>query len=150
MAKKSKVEVESNEEDLMSIVEFSEDISSAEEPEPLPEGEYPAELTAAEVKTSATKGTRFAAITFTIKEEDYPADYDASMAPGGKKVRFITSLEDNPPARFRLRRFCEALGAPMSKRIDITQWIGLAANVTIKHDEYQEQIREQVSKVAEA
>lgn len=149
MAKKKVEEVMDSTDDLMSIVEFSENIADAEEPEPLPESEYPAEITAAEVKTSATKGTKYASVTFRIQEQDYPADFPAENAPGGKNVRFMVGMEDNPPARFRLKRFLEAVGAPRSKRINVTEWIGLSAKVTIKHDEYEGVVREQVARVTE-
>lgn len=150
MAKKNATPAVEENEDLMSIIEFSEDISSAEEPDPLPEGEYPAEITAAEVKISQTKGTKYAQVQFRVQEDDYPADYPAENAPGGKTLRFMVGLEDNIAARARLRKFCEAVGAPMSKRIAVTDWIGLAGTISVKHDTYEGVLREQVSRVTEA
>lgn len=151
MAKKDKDAVAlDNTDDLMSIVEFSEDITNAEEPDPLPEGEYPAQIIAAEVKISQTKGTKYAQVQFRVAEDDYPADYDAQNAPGGKTLRFIVGMEDNVAARARVRKFSEAIGAPMSRRIDVTQWVGLAGIVSVKHDTYEGVLREQVSRVTEA
>lgn len=151
MAKKAReIEETEEQEDIASIIEFSEDISTAEDPDPLPEGDYPSEIVTAVVQTSKTKGTRYAQVMFRINEEDYPADFDAENAPGHKQVRFMIGLEDNLAARARLRKFLEAIGAPMSKRIDVNTWIGLPATVSLRHDTYEGVTREQVSRVQEA
>ena len=60
--------------ELPSIVEFSSDLSKAEAPEPLPVGEYEANITTAEIKTSQ-KGTRYAEIRWNVSPDQYPADY---------------------------------------------------------------------------
>ncbi len=58
-------------EEVMSIVEFSEDIAQAEAPELLPEGSYPAQIGAAEVKVSANTGNKYAALTMQININFY-------------------------------------------------------------------------------
>lgn len=137
-------------EELMTIVEFSEDIADAEAPEPLPVGEYPATIRAAEIKVSQ-KGTRYAAVTFHIAPEEFPADFPTDIAPDGKTIIFRrVSMEDNQQARFGLRRFCESIGAPMSKKIDVNEWVGLDAKVQIDHDTYEGVTREQIVRVNEA
>lgn len=136
-----------DDEDADGIIEFSENIADAEAPEPLPEREYVASIEAASRETSQTKGTKYAAVTFHVAEEDYPADFDTNNAPGGKKIRHIVGLADDAPSRHRLRKFCEAIGAPMSKRIDLSQWVGLQAKITVKHDTYEGVKREKISKV---
>lgn len=134
-------------EDLGSIVEFSEDIGEAEAPEPLPIGEYPAEIRGAELKTSQ-RGTRYAAVSFFIKPEDYPADYPSDAAPDGKTVIYRrVSMEDNQRARYMCRLFCEAVGAPMSKQIDVNEWVSLAATISIEHDTFEGVTREQIARV---
>ena len=146
MAKKDQVSLVDDDE-TDSIIEFSENIADAEAPEPLPEREYPASIESASRETSLTKGTKYAKVIFRINEEDYPADFDVNNAPGGKKVQHIIGLTDDAPSRHRLRKFSEAIGAPMSKRIDLSQWVGLQAKVTIKHDTYEGVKREKISKV---
>lgn len=146
MAKKDNVSLV-DDEDMDSIIEFSENIADAEAPEPLPEREYVASIEAASREKSPTKGTIYASVTFHINEEDYPADYDTNNAPGGKKIRHIVGLTDDAPSRHRLRKFSEAIGAPMAKRIDLSQWVGLQAKVTIKHDTYEGVKREKIIKV---
>lgn len=134
-------------EEVMSIVEFSEDISEAAEPEPLPVGEYPATIRQAEIKVSQ-RGTKYAAVTFVVAPEEYPADFPLENAPDGKVIVFRRcSMEDNPQARFMLRNFCEAIGATASKKIDVNDWVGLDAAVEIDHDEYEGVTREQIKRV---
>ena len=133
--------------EIQSIVEFSENIANAEAPLPLPERAYPASITAATVEESQ-RGTKYAAVSFRVSAEDFPADYDANAYPEGKTIVYRrVPLEDNVPSRYRLKQFCSAIGAPMSKRIDVNEWIGLSASVTIKHEEYEGVQRETISKV---
>jgi hypothetical protein len=44
--------------DTPSVIEFSEDVATAEAPPPLPVGQYPAEIRSAERKTSANSWQR--------------------------------------------------------------------------------------------
>lgn len=134
-------------DETMSIVEFSEDISEAEAPEPLPPGEYPATIRAVEVKLSQ-RNTKYAAVTFVVDPGEYPADYPLENAPDGKAIVYRRcSMEDNPQARYMLRRFCEAIGATASKRIDVNEWVGLAAMIEVENDDYEGVSREQIARV---
>mgnify|MGYP003154562818 FL=1 len=47
------------------------------------------------------------------------------------------SMEDNPNSRFGLKRFIEAIGAPLSKKIDVTEWIGQEAALEIGHEPWE-------------
>lgn len=134
-------------EETMSIVEFSEDISEAEAPEPLPPGEYPATIRGAEVKISQ-RGTKYAAVTFVVSPDEFPADYPVENAPDGKVIVYRRcSMEDNPQARYMLKNFCEAIGATASKRIDVNEWIGLNGTIQVDNDEYEGVMREQIVRV---
>ena len=134
-------------DEVMSIVEFSEDISDAEAPEPLPVGEYAATIEAVEAKRSQ-RDTLYAAVTFSIKPEEYPADFPLENAPDGKRIVYRRcSLEDNPQARYMLRQFIENIGATPSKRIDVNEWVGLEASIQLDHDEYEGVTREQIVRV---
>lgn len=134
-------------DETMSIVEFSEDISKAEAPEPLPPGEYAATIRGAEIKMSQ-RGTKYAAVSFVIDPGEFPADYPVENAPDGKLLVYRRcSMEDNPQARYMLRNFCEAIGAPASKKIDVNEWVGLDATVQVDNEEYEGVMREQVSRV---
>lgn len=134
-------------EDTTSIVEFSEDIGDAEAPEPLPAGEYPATIRGAEVKTSQ-RGTLYAAVTFVVSPDEFPADYPVENAPDGKVIVYRRcSMEDNPQARYMLRNFIEAIGATASKKIDVNEWMGLSANIQVENEEYEGVMREQIVRV---
>lgn len=136
--------------DNESIVSFSEDISTAEAPPALPASEYPGQITQVTKKTSQ-RGTEYAEVLFSISPDDFPADYDASNAPDGLVVPYRrASLEDTPNARFRLRRFCEAIGAPMSKEMDLNDWVGLTAKLTLEASEWEGVPRNEITKVAPA
>lgn len=134
-------------EETMSIIEFSEDISEAEAPEPLPAGQYAATIRGAEIKTSQ-RGTLYAAVTFVVAPEEFPADYPIENAPDGKVIVFRRcSMEDNPQARYMLRNFIEAIGATASKKIDVNEWMGLSASIQIENEEYEGVMREQITRV---
>ncbi len=123
-------------EELSSIVEFSSDLSKAEAPDPLPVGEYEAVIRAAEVKMSQRE-TRYGAVTFNISADQYPADYTDGGPDGATIIYRRVGLEDNPQARYGTRRFCEAIGAPLSKKIDVAEWLGMEAIVEIVHETYE-------------
>lgn len=134
-------------DEVMSIVEFSEDISEAEAPEPLPAGEYPATIRGAEIKISQ-RGTKYAAVTFVVSPDEFPADYPVENAPDGKVIVYRRcSMEDNPQARYMLKQFCESIGATASKRIDVNEWMGLNAMIQVENEEYEGVMREQIARV---
>jgi len=138
-------------EEMVSIVEFSSDIASAEAPELLPEGSYPAQLIASEVKVSNNTGNKYAALTFHINVNDFPADFPVENAPDGVKIIYRrVSLEDTPNGRYGLHKFCEAVGAPMSSRIDVAEWQGYEATVEVAHSEWNGEGRTEITSVASA
>jgi hypothetical protein len=142
-------EVVDENEDLSTILDFSEDIADAEAPDPLPEREYKALITKSESRLSA-KGRRMAAVTFTIPPEEYPADYPLENAPEGKQVTHYIMADDNPQDRYRMKKFCETIGAPMARSLNVGSWLGLEASIQIKHEEYEGVKRERVAKVDRA
>lgn len=119
-----------------SIIEFTESIADQEAPVPLPKGDYPAEIRGAVRKTGATSGKDYAEQLFFIAPEAYPADYEAENAPEGTALYYRRiSLVDTPAARHRIRRYCEAIGAPVPKTtLDLNEWIGRTATVTVDHE----------------
>lgn len=127
-----------DDDEIPSVMEFSEDVSNAEAPPPLPLGEYEATIRRTEVKVAQSSGNRYVAVSFHIPPEDYPADFDIENAPDGTTVIYRrVPFEDSAQARFRMRQFCEAIEAPMSRSIDVNDWIGLTAKVSITHEKYE-------------
>lgn len=136
-------------DNVTTIMEFAEDISTVEAPEPLPVGEYPATIRGAEIKLGTTSGKQYAAVSFYISPEEYPADYPVDVAPDGKIIIYRrVPMEYDRASMFQLRKFCEAINAPMAKKIDVTEWIGLEARVQIGHDTWEGLPREQIERVA--
>lgn len=134
--------------ELGSILDYSADIADAEAPVALPAGDYPAKIVAAEVGTSQSSGKKRVDVTFRIMPEDFPADYeDAESFPDGKDVHAYVSAEDTKAARFRMKKFCEAIGATLSSRLDVNDWIGKGAVITIEPDEFEGIERERFKKV---
>jgi hypothetical protein len=132
---------------LPSIMDFSEDIADAEAPEPLPVGEYVGQIVATETRASQ-RDTKYVAVTWLIAPDEFPADYDPANAPDGRQVIYRrVPWEDDRQSRFRVRVFCEAIGAAMSKSINHGDWIGLEARLTIEHDEYEGINRENITRV---
>jgi hypothetical protein len=135
--------------EVSSIIEFSEDISTAEAPTPLPVGEYPAEIRGA-VKKQSAAGNDYASVTFFIAPEAYPADFTEGNEDGETLTFNRVSLLDTPAARHRLRKFGEAIGAPLSKKVDLNEWVGRTATVSVQHDTYEGETRAVIGKVVAA
>jgi hypothetical protein len=132
--------------ELMSVVEFSEDIASAEQPVPLPPGEYTGEVRSVEVVESQ-KGNRYFKVAVFFAPEQYPADYVDGDPDGTTLIYNRVPAEDTKAARFRVRKFCEAIGAAMSKRIDGNEWIGLAVRCDIDNSEFEGAKRAEIKRV---
>lgn len=139
-----------NNSGMPSVIDFSEDISNAEAPVPLPTGDYAAEIRGAAQKTSQTSGNPYASVQFFIPPEQYPADYTEGE-PDGMVLTFNrVSLVDTPAGRHRLRKFLEAIGAPAGKKIDLNEWVGRSATVSVQHDTYEGETRAAIGKVTAA
>jgi hypothetical protein len=136
-------------EELSSIVDFSVDLNKQEAPEPLPVGEYTGVIRKAEVKESQ-RGTRYGAISFHIGADQYPADFKDGSDDGITLVFRRVGLEDNPQARYGTKRFCESIGAPLAKQIDVNEWVGLEAALDVTHDTYEGVTRATIDRVRAA
>jgi len=135
--------------DEESILTFSEDISEAEAPDPLPVGDYPASVHSIEVKTSATSGNRYLNTMFRVQPDDFPPDFPLENAPDGAMIPFRrVVVEDTPRHRHSLRRFCEACGVAASKTVNVTEFVGAEVVLSIQHDEYNGVNREDVREVS--
>ena len=135
-----------NMSDQMSIIEYDEDLSSAEAPVPLPVGDYPAEIRSAERKTSAA-GNEYINVTFHISPEAYPADYTEGSEDGQVLTFGRLSPENTQRARWNMKKFCESIGVTLGKSLDLNDWIGQSAIVTVAHDTYEGETRPQIKKV---
>jgi len=133
-------------EELSSIVEFSVDLNDQDAPEPLPAGSYTGVIRNAEVKESQ-RGTMYCAVSFHIGADQFPADYKDGSDDGLTLVYRRVGLEDNPQARYGTKRFIENIGAPLSKKIDVSEWVGLEAALEVEHDTYEGVTRAAINRV---
>jgi hypothetical protein len=122
--------------ELPSIIEYSQDLASAEAPKPLPAREYRATIREAKIAVSKSSGKPNLNVSFTIPSDQYPADYTDGN-PDGTTLTIYLSTEDNAQARYRMKRFIEAVGAPLGKSVDPATLIGLEAMVSIEHEPYE-------------
>lgn len=140
-------------DELGSILNYSDDLADAEAPSALPAGDYPAQIVKTELKSqSADPSKSSVGIHWLIKPEDYPADYaDGDSYPEGKTVRQYLSAEQDKNSRFRMRKFCEGIGVPLTSSINIEDWVGKSAILTLgKARPFQDIMQENISKVSPA
>ena len=132
--------------ELSAVVEFSVDLNKQEAPEPLPAGKYTGAIRNAEVKESQ-RGTMYCAVSFHIGADQYPADFKDGSDDGLTIVYRRVGLEDNPQARYGTKRFIEAIGAPLSKKVDVSEWVGMEAALEVEHDTYEGVTRAVINRV---
>lgn len=124
--------------DVPSYIEYSENIESAERPEPLPVGTYIGKITEAGIKKSKEKGNLYYYAVFTIEADALPADYVEKMGATFEHMNLthrIMGAADDPRGRWNTKRFCEAIGAPMASRIAPKEdWLGLEAALDVEHE----------------
>lgn len=136
--------------DGVSIMEFSQDLSTQEAPPPLPAGTYPAEIISAAFKVSATSGNTYCAIQFKISPDSYPADFTEGDPDGTTLSYNRLVMEDSPQARWRLRKFLEAVGGRLGKSFDPSDILGLAGNIEVANETFEGEPRAQIKRVVAA
>ncbi len=133
-------------DELPSVVEFSVDLNDQEAPDPLPAGQYTGIIRKAEVRESQ-RGTRYGAVSFHIGADQYPVDFTDGPDDGLTIVYRRVGLEDNPQSRFGTKRFIEAIGAALSKKIDVNEWIGMEAALDVSNETYEGVTRPVIDRV---
>lgn len=131
---------------VASIMNYSQDVSDAPQPEPLPGGAYPGKINHTTIRTSKQNvNNRYYEVMIRIDPEAYPATYDYSNAPDGKVLpyRRVPAM-DTPHGRYAVRRWCETIGAPMGAQIDAKDWTGMDVTVHVEHEEDAEGVRREV------
>jgi hypothetical protein len=128
-----------------TILAFSEDITNAPPPTPLPVGPYPAEIIGAQ-KRMSTSGNEYVQIMMRINAEStlLTSRTVILMAPHSATTG---CREDNGVNRHRWRVFMEKCGGPLGRNIDLGSLIGLTCTVEITHQEYEGEQRAQIARV---
>ncbi len=128
-----------------SIIEYAEDITNAEPPVPLPAQDYPAEIRGAEKKQGPK--AEYINVTFSISPDDYPADYTEGNPDGTLLSYMRLNPGQDQRARYNMRKFCEAIGAPTGSKIDLNDWIGKQAIITVANEPYDGVMQASIKKV---
>ena len=103
----------------------------------------------AEVKESQ-RGTMYGAISFHIGADQFPADFTDGTEDGLTLIYRKVGLEDNPLSRFGAKRFMIAIGAQLSKKIDVADWVGMEAALDVTHETYEGVTRAVIDRVRAA
>jgi hypothetical protein len=130
-----------------SLLTFSEDITNAPPPVPLPVGPYPAEIIGAQRRVSATTGNEYVSIPMRINAESYPADYTDGDPDGTVLVYNRLAIDDTPTNRHRWRVFMEKCGGPLGRTIDLNALVGLTCTVEVSHQEFEGEQRAQIARI---
>ena len=132
--------------ELPTILEFSVDLAKAEAPEPLPVGNYRGVVKSTKQRESQA-GNRYVEVGMTVSPDQYPVDFKDGNPDGTLLFFRRVSAENTPAGRYSCRRFCEAIGAPLSKSPDISEWVGLEAGVEVGHDTHEGVTRAAINRV---
>lgn len=135
--------------ELGSLFDFSQDLSTAEAPPPLPARKYQATVTGATAKMSQ-KGNTYAEVAFTVDPSQFPPDFAAIQKDAVVLYHRRLVLEDTVRGRYQARKFCEALRVPTSKRLDLNDFIGKIAVIEVTQSEYNGEPRADIKSVEAA
>lgn len=143
--------------EVNSIIEYDEDLANAEAPVPIPASDYAAVIRGAVKKRAKAKegeaeGKEYVDVTFFIDPDQYPADYTEGDPDGFLCNYGMGRLrtDGSQKSRWGMKKFCESIGVELGRTLDLNEWLGKAAVVTIKHEEYEGALQARVTKVSAA
>jgi hypothetical protein len=122
-----------------TILELDMNLEDMEDFELLPDGNYPAEISQAEMRTSP-KGNDYYYIIFNIHPDDFPPDYAVENAPEG--IKLVYARIQKPDAGNRrsitaVKNFMRALGMSLkTSTINPGDWEGKKASLKVGHQEW--------------
>ena len=130
-----------------SLMKFSQDITNAEAPPPIPARSYRAEVIGASIRPAQSSGLPYVNLQFRIPAEDYPADYTEGDPDG--TILYYNRLQyaDTPRGRYLARGLMQKLGGPLGHEIDCNALIGLWANIEVTHQEYEGEQRANIARI---
>ncbi len=141
-----------NENEIPSIVTFSEDVSDAEAPPLLPKGKYPGQIKSAERAVGTSSGKPYALLYVHINPDAFPVDFDGADAyPDGVTLPYRRiGLSDDRGTRYRVRKACERMGVePPGRTLDLNAWVGHDVTVVVEHTKYEGEDRMEVRELLE-
>jgi hypothetical protein len=130
-----------------TILRFSQDITNAEAPPPLPARAYRAEIIGAFIRAAQTSGIPYLNLQWRVPVEAYPADYPDGDPDG--TILYYNRLQatDTPVNRHRWRVLMEKIGGPLGMEIDCNSLIGLWGNIEVVHQEYEGEQRASIARI---
>lgn len=150
MAKKTKIIDEEHSETIKeekkmaskndsTILELEFNLEDMDDFEPLPDGEYPATVTLAEMRTS-DKGNDYYYMSFQIHPDNFPADYSRENAPDGLSLVYARVQKPDPKNRRSItgvKNLYRALGIPLkTSTINPGEWEGKQAKLRLKKQDW--------------
>lgn len=125
----------SDDEGPDTILEYSIDIAEQERPPVVPIGDYRAVITGVQKKYGKDTGRPYLNIKWSISPDDLPADFieEIGVQEPITVYHMLFGCEDNPRSRFSMHQFCESIGAPMSNRINVQDFMNQEGRITVEH-----------------
>lgn len=123
-------------EELSSVIEFEDDLSTVEAPKPLPAGLYDSTILSAEPMLSKDGTKLMAKVTHSISADQYPVDYTDGN-PNGTTLTQYVQLGKDARSKYALKKFIMGIGAPLSNTVDLNTWIGLTCKVEVVNEMYE-------------
>lgn len=123
-------------EELSSVIEFEEDLSTVEAPKPLPAGLYDATIQSAEPQMSKDGLKLMAKVMYSISADQYPVDYTDGNPNGTTLTQYIM-LGKDARSKYALKKFIMGIGAPLSNTVDLNTWVGLTCKIEVVNELYE-------------
>lgn len=123
-------------EELSSVIEFEDDLSTVEAPKPLPAGLYDSTIQSAEPMLSKDGTKLMAKVTHAISADQYPVDYTDGNPNGTTLTQYIM-LGKDARSKYALKKFIMGIGAPLSNTVDLNTWVGLTCKIEVVNELYE-------------
>lgn len=130
-----------------NILDLDMNLEEFEDFEPLPAGEYPAEVRSAEARIS-DKGNEYYYMVFNIHPDDFPADYAIENAPEGMNLVYARVQKPDPKNRrsiTQVKNLYRALGLSLkTSTINPGDWEGKKAKLVLGKSEFNGEMRNEI------
>lgn len=136
--------------DKATIVDLEMNLEDYDDFEILPDGQYPATCTLAELRVS-DKGNEYYYTTWKINANDYPPDYARENNPEGTNLNFSRLQKvsaGNRRSITAMKNFYRAIGLKLAtSKINPGDWEGRRAKLNVGHGEFGGEMRNQVDSI---
>lgn len=137
---------------MSDLIKLAAGIEEFAEYEPLPAGQYRAELREIEVRHSEKQPNGYLYMVFRVDPSDFPVDYDAGNAPDGVKLTYARVQLPDANNRRTVKPFKDMLKAMglelQGSEFNPTDWIGREVQMLLSTGEYQGSPTNNVEKIS--